>query len=297
MDHLADGCLRYKYARSKERANKRQGILCGLGGEGQDMKHRWKKWLWTAVVIAGAVALWRAAMVAGAAAPFSFAHADRLVFALIVAAGVVAFTVVMARLQSRPITFAPLDQRTVTQTGIGFMGYSALALVVVGIMMLAGLVGIKLTAAPDAALWLLYLLLLVFLSEALPEELLFRGWLMEVFGVSRSPWIAILGQAAVFTLFAWALGGLASFDDASFIACFGVVLGIVRVVTGTIWASVGVHLAFIAAQQSALPQWTIWSGDPHMMVQVAGLAIIPFSIIVAVLFGRVKPSLNPSPPT
>ena len=104
---------------------------------------------------------------------------------------------------------------------------------------------------------------MVLLSEALPEELLFRGWLMDALGSGRSPWRPGLGQAAVFTLFAWAIGSLNSLQDASFIACFGLVLGIVRAVTGSIWAPVGVHLAFIATQQSALPQWAIWAGDPH----------------------------------
>lgn len=44
-------------------------------------------------------------------------------------------------------------------------------------------------------------------------------------------------------------------------ACFDLALWIVQAATGTIWASVGVHLAFITVQHSALPQWAIWADD------------------------------------
>lgn len=246
--------------------------------------------------IAGAIVLWRAAMMLSSIAPFPFAHGERLTFALIVAGGVVGFTAVMARLQSRRVPFAPLNRVAVVQTCFGFAAYAGVALVAVGALLATGLVDITFTNSPDAALGVAYLVLLVLLSEALPEELLFRGWLMQVFEARRSPWTPVLGQTAIFTLFAWAVGAVASLNDASFIACFGLALGIVRAVTGTVWASVGLHLAFITAQQSALPHWAIWTGDPHMLVQAAGLTIVPFSVIIAVLFGRVRRrSSLPSP--
>jgi membrane protease YdiL (CAAX protease family) len=247
------------------------------------------KLFWTALLVLAALLLWRVAMMASAEFPMPFAHGARLTFGMIVSAGIVGFSIVMLRLRARPATWVSLDGLALAQVGLGTAVYAGLASVSVGILVLAGMADVNAPGSPDTVLKLAYLLVLVLLSEALPEELLFRGWLMDALGSGRSPWRPVLGQAAVFTLFAWAIGSLNSLQDASFIACFGLVLGIVRAVTGSIWAPVGVHLAFIATQQSALPQWAIWAGDPHPLVQSLGLAIVPFSVIVAILFGRVRP--------
>lgn len=250
------------------------------------MKNHAMTLLRAALVVAGATLLWRAAMVFSAAAPLPFTHGARLAFGLFVTGGVVAFTIAALR-SRRQAPWIPLDKVALFHAGVGFIGYAGVALLAIVAFILMGLVDVDVTPSPDAAFSFAYLLTLVLLSEALPEELLFRGWLMQMLAGFRAPWGPVLGQAALFTFFAWAVGAVASLNDAGFIVCFGLVLGIIRAVTGTIWASVGVHLGFIAAQQSALPQWAIWTSDPHALVQIVGLAIVPFSIIIALLFERV----------
>jgi membrane protease YdiL (CAAX protease family) len=255
--------------------------------KGVMMKNRATTFLWAGLIAAGAILLWRLAMAASAIAPLPSTHGARLAFGLIVTSGVVAFTIAALRFR-REAPWMRLNRAALFHAGIGFAGYAGVAFLAIFALVLIGLADLEVTASQNAALSFAYLLALVFLSEALPEELLFRGWVMQMFGGRRSPWTAVLGQAALFTLFAWAVGAVASLDDASFIVCFGLVLGIIRAATGTIWTSVGVHVGFIAAQQSALPQWAIWTSSPHEVVQTVGLAIVPFSIIVAVLFDRVN---------
>lgn len=245
--------------------------------------------LWTMLLLAGAILLWRAALALAPLAAFPVHQGERLTFALVVSAGILAFTLAAARHRRAWPTWAPLRRKAVVQFGLGFLCYAGLALIAIGAVVLAGAARIEFEAPPEAGYRLAYLLALVLLSEALPEELLFRGWLMQALTRSGSPWAAILGQAALFTAFAWAVGGVGSLDDASFIACFGLMLGVVRAATGSVWAPMGLHLAFIAAQQSALPQWDLWSADPHSIVQIICLTLVPFSVVVAMLFGRVRP--------
>lgn len=100
--------------------------------------------------------------------------------------------------------------------------------------------------APSAEIVLLalYLPLLVFLYEALPEELVFRGYFYRNLAARYAPWIAVLGQAALFTMFGAAIGAAGSVDRVILFFTFSVVLGILRVVTGNLWTSIGFHLMF-----------------------------------------------------
>jgi len=229
-----------------------------------------------------------------AEAPFPFEQGERLTFGVILTGSVAGLTYVMSHMRWGPITWCLLDQRTFAQIGTALAAYVGPAFLTTSLLVLAGFTDIGFTGSSDAFFRIAYLLALVFLSEALPEELLFRGWLMESLKSCQPPSGPILGQAALFTVFAWAVGGVASLHDASFIACFGLVLGILRSATGTIWACVGLHVAFITAQQSGLPPWTFWEGNPRMPVQVVGLTIVPFSVIVGMLYGRVGGKLNQS---
>lgn len=61
-------------------------------------------------------------------------------------------------------------------------------------------------------LLILYLPLLVFFYEALPEELLFRGYFYRNLSARYARWIAVLAQAALFTLWGAAIGAGGSVD-------------------------------------------------------------------------------------
>ena len=128
---------------------------------------------------------------------------------------------------------------------------------------------------------------LVLLAEALPEELVFRGLIQGRLLRMTGSWAAILVQAALFMLFALVIGAVEGLMDASFIATFGVVLGILRVVTGSLWAPIGFHLLFMTAQQAFGAGWGILESSDPQLLQTLILAIVPFSVVIAVCFSRV----------
>ena len=101
-------------------------------------------------------------------------------------------------------------------------------------------------STPDAGIVLLalYLPLLVFFYEALPEELIFRGYFYRNLASRYALWLAVVLQAVLFTLFGAAVGAAGSVDRVILFFTFSIVLGILRVVTDSLWASIGFHLAF-----------------------------------------------------
>ncbi len=101
-------------------------------------------------------------------------------------------------------------------------------------------------SAPSTGIVLLalYLPLLVFFYEALPEELIFRGYFYRNLAARYPRWLALLMQAALFTLFGAAVGAAGTVDRVILFFTFSVVLGILRVVTGNLWTAIGFHLTF-----------------------------------------------------
>lgn len=85
------------------------------------------------------------------------------------------------------------------------------------------------------------LVLLVFLYEALPEELVFRGYFYRNLVIDLPRWLAVLAQAVLFTLWGLAIGATGSVDRIIAFFVFAVVLGMFRAVTGNIWAGIGFH--------------------------------------------------------
>lgn len=89
-----------------------------------------------------------------------------------------------------------------------------------------------------------YLPVLVFLYEALPEELIFRGYLYRNLSARYARWVSVLAQATLFTLWGAAIGAAGSVDRVVLFFTFSVALGILRVISGNLWATIGFHLAF-----------------------------------------------------
>jgi membrane protease YdiL (CAAX protease family) len=78
-------------------------------------------------------------------------------------------------------------------------------------------------------------LVLVVPLQAVAEEYVFRGWLLQAFGsVFRRPWVPILIQAVLFA----ALHG-----EVGMPLAFGVLAGWLTVRTGGIEAAIGLHIA------------------------------------------------------
>ena len=100
------------------------------------------------------------------------------------------------------------------------------------------------TPSVGILLLFLYLPVLVFLYESLPEELIFRGYLYRNLSARYARWVSVLAQAMLFTLWGAAIGAAGSVDRVVLFFTFSVALGILRVISGNLWATIGFHLAF-----------------------------------------------------
>ncbi|WP_143728258.1 CPBP family intramembrane glutamic endopeptidase [Micromonospora cremea] len=105
------------------------------------------------------------------------------------------------------------------------------------------------TSAADALRVAALLVVLVLLYEALPEELVFRGYLQRNLATRLPAWQAVIGQAVLFTLFGFLVGAATSADRLLLFFVFALFLGAFRVATGDIWAGIGFHLAFQTVAQ------------------------------------------------
>ena len=179
------------------------------------------------------------------------AYADRVGHA-VRAAAVSALVVPLIILSRRYLDRRPWSGLRLTPLGAGWR----VALFGAVFWLVAAGIGLTVTlalgwtsievSAPSAGIVLLalYLPLLVFLYEALPEELIFRGYFYRNLAARYPRWLALLMQAALFTLFGAAVGAAGTVDRVILFFTFSVVLGILRVVTGNLWTAIGFHLAF-----------------------------------------------------
>ena len=153
------------------------------------------------------------------------------------------------------------------------------------------LLGAPLTVtAPADRFWtaLAWLLLAVLLSEAVPEELAFRGHLTAVLAERLRGWAVIAVQTALFTAAVLVLrGGLGLLDLSLFVA-MGAVLGYLRTTTGSAWTTIGFHVAFQTGSQLVLTHDVV-ELDGSTALTMLALGAVPFTVAVLVLpaLGRV----------
>lgn len=127
------------------------------------------------------------------------------------------------------------------------------------------------------------LVALVFLYEALPEELVFRGYIYRALAERHSRILSVIGQAVLFGLWGtilWTIRlDMLPFDRLLLFISIGFVLGLVRVVTDSVWASIGLHTAFQTVAQLLLNE-----ERGHFAVTGTGaleliaLGIVPFAL-------------------
>lgn len=139
-----------------------------------------------------------------------------------------------------------------------------LGLAAVGLAVGAGIGAFQIQfAAPSAVVVgrLLLQLFVVFCFEAFPEELALRGYVLTNLADWVSRWLAVLGQAVLFVLWAFAiasvlplfgLGAGWSIGTGRLVMFFaiGVTMALVRLWTGSLWGSIGYHLTYQSIVQS-----------------------------------------------
>ncbi len=148
------------------------------------------------------------------------------------------------------------------------------------------------TPSGDLLLLALYLPVLVFLYEALPEELIFRGYFYRNLADRYARWVAVLGQAVLFTLWGAVIGAAGSVDRVILFFTFSVVLGVLRVITGNLWTSIGFHVVFQWVTQlnaAALRDGFVRiEGQPALELVVFWLFPIVLGTIVLVIVSVVR---------
>lgn len=208
-----------------------------------------------AIVLAASVLVWRVAIdvIGGAAGPAiedRTAHAIRAVF---ISATILPLLVVARRQLDRRslagIGLAP-SRRDLKPFAFGAAVWLVAAVLGLLAMVVTGWGGIRISSFDGDAIRLaLGLPLLALLYEALPEEILFRGYVYANLAERLPGWLAIVVQAALFVVWAAAIGAAGSVDRIVLFATFALTLGLLRAATGSVWACVGYHLAFQSVAQ------------------------------------------------
>lgn len=125
----------------------------------------------------------------------------------------------------------------------------------------------------------------VLLIEAIPEELLFRGYLQGTIARRLSPWLAVVLQAGLFVLFAWAIGATAAPGQWSFLPGFALILGGLRWMGGNLGWPIGFHAALMVSTQ-----WLLAHGhfavDNAMAIQAFAFVALPSAVYGVVLSMR-----------
>lgn len=115
---------------------------------------------------------------------------------------------------------------------------------------------------------ILFLFITVFLMEALPEELVFRGYIYRYVNTLLPHWGTVILQALLFSLFAYLIGAMYSVEQLQFIPGFAILLGVLRAISGNMWTSIGFHAAIMTATQIL--------GPVHGHFDVSGLFTLRF---------------------
>ncbi|MGO1408691.1 MAG: lysostaphin resistance A-like protein [Brachybacterium sp.] len=146
-----------------------------------------------------------------------------------------------------------------------------------------GLLGAPLSVTvtgPDLARTVTLLLLAVLAAEAIPEEAVFRGYVTHALGTVARGWGVIIAQALLFTLFAALLRQSWNLTDLSLFFAMGIGFGWLRLLTGSIWMSIGFHTAFQTGAQLVLTQEAVAFAGGTGTAMLA-LGIIPFTVAAA----------------
>lgn len=130
--------------------------------------------------------------------------------------------------------------------------------------------------ASDLALTVFLLLCAVLLTEAIPEEAVFRGYVTTALGGLTRGWGIILIQAVLFTLFAALLRQNWNFTDLSLFLAMGIGFGYLRMITGSVWMPIGFHTAFQTGAQLVLTHDAVgFAGDTG--AAMLALGVVPFA--------------------
>lgn len=196
---------------------------------------------------------------------------------------IVATRILTRRFDNNPISSLGLRiDRNAIMWALSMMVVAVVILAVVtGLVKLMGING-QPQATPGDTWWagVLITFALAFLLQGIPEEVIFRGWLISSLGNTR---LAVVSSVLVFTvLHLLSNGGQQNFLERIIYLVipfgFAVAATVVRVVSGSTWAAIGVHAGFHMA--SLLAFFLPVENSPIQWV-VLGIAWLLVGVVIA----------------
>lgn len=127
------------------------------------------------------------------------------------------------------------------------------------------------------------LFITVFFMEALPEELIFRGYIYRYLNALFPHWGTIILQTLLFFLFAYLVGALYSVEQIQFIPGFAIILGLFRAISGNVWTAIGFHVAIMTATQILHPFHGHFEVNGMFTLQLIAFILLPSAIGATVL--------------
>ncbi|RKQ34010.1 CPBP family intramembrane glutamic endopeptidase [Oceanobacillus halophilus] len=135
------------------------------------------------------------------------------------------------------------------------------------------------------------LFITVFFIEALPEELIFRGYIYRYLNVLFPHWGTIILQACLFTLFAYFIGAIYSVEQLQFIPGFAIILGVFRAISGSVWTSIGFHIAMMTATQILGPIHGHFDVNGIFTLQFVAFILLP-SVVGSTVLSFIYANFN-----
>jgi membrane protease YdiL (CAAX protease family) len=197
----------------------------------------------------------------------------------------VAFALLLRWERTRPADYGVVRAGMLRGLMFGVVGYLVPFFGATIVILAFNFAAFDLPAPPlVAAAQSLLVLILVILYEAVPEELIFRGYLFQVLAERLSTSLTILMQALMFCAFGVVVGAAGTVDRILLFFVFSISLGYLRHITGTVFATIGFHAVFqLLAQWSLGEQWgALQVSDPNGWFALVALGVAPFAFAPAI---------------
>lgn len=211
-----------------------------------------------------------------------------------------------------------LDRKSLTGLGLtplpgGLAGFAlglavtlGAAVLVFGLGFAAGMVDPGAVDGPELLRFLVLNAVIALALEAVPEELVFRGYILTTLNRRLRTWTASIIQIGLFAsimavvspaqsltamalsdgefAFAPAPAGMNPVDYMVLMVCFGFALTCARWATGSIWTTMGLHLAFLTVNRLVLDAAKRDTGWDLTTTPDAALLVPVYLLVIAVAF-------------
>src|SRR5690625_3794876 len=201
---------------------------------------------------------------------------------------VLTLTLIQVALKIDKISWSQLEPSTVKTNTYsflqGFLLWTIPASIGLIICLMLGWVEIQVhTDLKYLLLSILTLFITVFFIEALPEELIFRGYIYRYLNVLFPHWGTIILQTLIFSLFAYFIGAMYSVEQLQFIPGFAIILGVFRAISGSVWTTIGFHVAIMTAFQILGPIHGHFEVSGFFTLQFVAFILLPSVVGATVL--------------